>query len=207
MKRKLCFNFKSVVVAVFAVTVLLFALFAVYMFAFKDNDVYSARDIAVYSTVDDYSTEVIEDSSAPVGVRKKYSWQIGDIDNNESCLMFYIVHSNAEVRFDDELIYSIASDEDTCTGISPSSNWVVIPLYQSDIGKRVTVTVTPVYKSVQNREIVFKIGSRYSVFMQRLKSDLPQIILSSLCIIMGILLIIVQLCFIINKRTSSLSVN
>lgn len=108
--------------------------------------------------------------------------------------MFYIVHSYAEVRLDGELIYRLTAGDNARIGNSPSSNWVVVPLYRSDVGRTVTVTVTPVYKSVQNREMVFKIGSRYAVFMQRLKTDLPQIILSSLCIIMGILLIIVQLC-------------
>lgn len=145
----------------------------------------------------------IEDASAPIGVRKEYSWQIEDTDNGESCLIFYIVHSYVEVHFDDELIYSITADDNTPIGNSTCSNWVVIPLYQSDIGRKVTVTVTPVYKSVQNNEIDFKIGSRYSVFMQRLKTDLPQIVLSTLCIFMGILLIIVQLCFMKNKQTSS----
>lgn len=202
MKQKSRSYFKGITVAAYAITALLFVVFAVYMASSKDNEVYSARHIGTYQTVENYTVQEIKDESAPAGVRKEYSWKIGDIDNNESCLMFYIVHSFAEVRFDGELIYSLTADN-TVIGETPSSNWVVVPLYNSDIGKTATVTVTPVYKSVQNRKIEFKIGSRYAVFMQRLKTDLPQIILSSLCIIMGILLIVVQLCFIANKRTSS----
>ena len=203
MRQKSHFNLKSIAVAAYVATAVLFIAFALYMFVFKDNNVYSARDIASYKTVENYSEEEVEDASAPIGIRKKYSWQIGDIDNNESCLIFYIVHSYAEVRFDDELIYSITASENTRTGNSPSSNWVVVPLYPSDVGRKVTVTVTPVYKGVKNREIVFQIGSRYAVFMHRLKADLPQIILSALCIVMGVLLVIVQMCFVANKRTSS----
>ena len=203
MRQKSHFNLKSIAVAAYVATAVLFIAFALYMFVFKDNNVYSARDIASYKTVENYSEEEVEDASAPIGIRKKYSWQIVDIDNNESCLIFYIVHSYAEVRFDDELIYSITASENARTGNSPSSNWVVVPLYPSDVGRKVTVTVTPVYKGVKNREIVFQIGSRYAVFMHRLKADLPQIILSSLCIVMGVLLVIVQMCFVANKRTSS----
>lgn len=203
MRPKSHFNLKRIAVAAYVATAVLFIAFALYMFVFKDNNVYSARDIASYKTVDNYSEEEVEDASAPIGIRKKYSWQIVDIDNNESCLIFYIVHSYAEVRFDDELIYSITASENTRTGNSPSSNWVVVPLYPSDVGRKVTVTVTPVYKGVKNREIVFQIGSRYAVFMHRLKADLPQIILSALCIVMGVLLVIVQMCFVANKRTSS----
>jgi diguanylate cyclase (GGDEF)-like protein len=203
MRQKSHFNLKRIAVAAYVATAVLFIAFALYMFVFKDNNVYSARDIASYKTVENYSEEEVEDASAPIGIRKKYSWQIVDIDNNESCLIFYIVHSYAEVRFDDELIYSITASENTRTGNSPSSNWVVVPLYPSDVGRKVTVTVTPVYKGVKNREIVFQIGSRYAVFMHRLKADLPQIILSALCIVMGVLLVIVQMCFVANKRTSS----
>ena len=203
MRQQSHFNLKRIAVAAYVATAVLFIAFALYMFVFKDNNVYSARDIASYKTVENYSEEEVEDASAPIGIRKKYSWQIVDIDNNESCLIFYIVHSYAEVRFDDELIYSITASENTRTGNSPSSNWVVVPLYPSDVGRKVTVTVTPVYKGVKNREIVFQIGSRYAVFMHRLKADLPQIILSALCIVMGVLLVIVQMCFVANKRTSS----
>lgn len=203
MRQKSHFNLKRIAVAAYVATAVLFIAFALYMFVFKDNNVYSARDIASYKTVENYSEEEVEDASAPIGIRKKYSWQIVDIDNNESCLIFYIVHSYAEVRFDDELIYSITASKNTRTGNSPSSNWVVVPLYPSDVGRKVTVTVTPVYKGVKDREIVFQIGSRYAVFMHRLKADLPQIILSALCIVMGVLLVIVQMCFVANKRTSS----
>lgn len=203
MRQQSHFNLKRIAVAAYVATAVSFIAFALYMFVFKDNNVYSARDIASYKTVENYSEEEVEDASAPIGIRKKYSWQIVDIDNNESCLIFYIVHSYAEVRFDDELIYSITASENTRTGNSPSSNWVVVPLYPSDVGRKVTVTVTPVYKGVKNREIVFQIGSRYAVFMHRLKADLPQIILSALCIVMGVLLVIVQMCFVANKRTSS----
>ena len=203
MRPKSHFNLKRIAVAAYVATAVSFIAFALYMFVFKDTIVYSARDIASYKTVDNYSEEEVEDASAPIGIRKKYSWQIVDIDNNESCLIFYIVHSYAEVRFDDELIYSITASENARTGNSPSSNWVVVPLYPSDVGRKVTVTVTPVYKGVKDREIVFQIGSRYAVFMHRLKADLPQIILSALCIVMGVLLVIVQMCFVANKRTSS----
>lgn len=203
MKRQHSFDLKRFTVIMFSITALLFVAFSVCAVVFKDNTVYSARNIASYETVDNYSLKEVEDSSAPIGIRKEYRWRIGEIDNNESCLIFYVVHSYADVCLDDELIYSLTSKENTRIGHSPSSNWVVVPLHPSDVGRTVTVTVTPVYENVINRKVDFKIGSRYAVFMQRLAKDLPQIILSCLCILMGILLIIVQLCFIAKKRTSS----
>ena len=203
MKKKSRFNLKSAAVAAYAAAALLFVIFSVYMFAYEENKVYNARDISSYKAVEAYSEKKIDDPSAPIDVRREFSWQIGNIDNNESCLMFYIVHSYAEVRFDGDLMYSLTPGENNSIGLSPSSNWVVVPIYPSDSGRQATVTVTPVYKSVLNRKIEFEIGSRYAVFMHRLKTDLPQIVLSSLCILMGILLVIVQLYFIVKKRTKS----
>ena len=201
MEKQSRFNLKRITVTAFSAVALLFIVFACYMVAFKEKDIYSARNIASYETVENCYLREIEDSTAPIGVRKEYSWKIGDMDNGESCLMFYIVHSLAEVRFDGELIYSLTADN--TVGKSPSSNWVVVPLYDSDIGKEAVVTITPIYKSVKDRDITFKIGSRYAVFMHRLTADLPQILISALCIVMGILIIVVQLCFIAYRRTSS----
>lgn len=55
MNQKSRFNLKTITVAVFVTVVILFIAFAVYMIAFKNNNVYSARDIASYKTVENYS--------------------------------------------------------------------------------------------------------------------------------------------------------
>ncbi|MDD6095714.1 MAG: diguanylate cyclase [Clostridia bacterium] len=187
----------------YAALCVLFIAFAVYMLAFENIRVFSARETAPVQKVENYTKTELEDSSAPMGVRREYSWTLENTDTNEACLVFYLVHSYADVRFDGELVYSLAPDENNRIGSSPSSNWVVIPVYPSDEGRQVTVTVTPVYKSVLNREIEFKVGPEYSVFMQQLNADLPQLLLTVLCVILGLVFIAVQLYFIFTKNTSS----
>lgn len=201
MKHK--FGIQAVTFTAYAAVLALFLLFFAYMYFFENNQVYSSRNISTYSTIEDYSVEEIKDSSAPVGIRKEYSFKIGGVDYDTGCLAFYLVHHYAEVRLGGELVYSLSPNENNLIGKSPSSNWVIIPIYTSDSGKEVKVTVTPVYKSVINRKIEFKTGSRYSIFMERFKHDLPQIILSVLCIFMGILIIGFQLYLIFKKKTSS----
>ena len=100
MEKKSRVNLKKITVTAFSFVTLLFIVFACYMVALKKNDVYTARHIASYETVENCSVREIEDSSAPIGIRKEYRFVIGDMHNGESCLMFYIVHSFAEVRFD-----------------------------------------------------------------------------------------------------------
>ena len=197
------FNLHSVVDIAYAVVAFLFFAFIVYMFCFESNEVYRARGESAYRTVENYSEKKIDDPTAPIGVRKEYKWTLGEIENNENSLIFYTVHTYAEVRFDNELMYSLTPGKNNRIGGSPSSNWVVIPVYPSDSGRVVTVTLTPAYRSVLNRDITFQIGSRYSVFMNQLKADLPQIALSLLCILMGFVLIIMQLYHIVRRITGS----
>lgn len=205
MKQKLRNNCKNITFTAYVVVSLLALIFSLYIFTSKENEVYSARVVSAPEAVEGYETEEIKDINAPAGVRKEYSWKIGDISNNESSLMFYVVHSYVEVYFDDELMYSLSAGDNKHTGASTSSNWVVVPLYQSDSGRTVTVNVTPVYKSSINRKIEFVIGSKYDVFMNRLKTDAPKIALSALCILMGLVIMIEEIYHIIRKRTSSWS--
>ena len=53
----------------------------------------------------------------------------------------------------------IHPDENNKISLSVSSNWVTVPIYREDSGKQVRVIVTPVYKSVTDRNITFNIGS------------------------------------------------
>lgn len=83
MKQKSQFNLKSITLAAYFATTLLFVAFTVYMTAFKNNTVYSDRNIASYETVNNYTEQEIKDESAPIGVRKEYRFEIGNMDNSK----------------------------------------------------------------------------------------------------------------------------
>lgn len=193
---------KRITVAVYALVCALFVLLSVYMAVFEKNEIYRIRSRFAYTTVTQYTQEDAEDPAAPAGIRHVYTFTLGEIDSEEPSLIFYVVHCAAEVRFDGELMYRLSVPQDARIGISTSSNWVAVPLRPEDSGRTVTVSLTPAYKNVPSRKMEFFIGSKYEVFMHQLKSDLPQIILSLLCITMGILLIAVQLYLIIRKRAT-----
>ena len=199
MQKKTKLRFSA---AMYGVLVVLFMAFCVYMLVAEHNEIYTVRSEASYMTVTDAQVTEIKDTSAPIGVRKQYSFTVDNSNIGDASLIFYTVHQFAEVQIGGETVYSLTSGNNGI-GVSPSSNWTVIPLYPSDSGQQVTVTVTPVYKSVMNREVEFAMGSKYAFFAERLRTDLPQIGLSALCILMGILLITVQLIMIWGKKTSS----
>lgn len=195
-------NLKSVMLALYAAVCILFVVLTVYMCAFEKSDIYSAREYPSFTEFRDYSVNEIKASDAPQGIKKVYSWENGEINSGENCLIFYLVHSYVDVKIGDSTVYSLAHGKNNVVGKSPSSNWIVVPLSPLDSFKEVTVTVTPVFKSVTDREISFKIGTRYAVFVNQLKSDLPQIIISSLCILIGIVMIIAQMYLVVKKRTT-----
>lgn len=187
----------------YAVVAIAFLLFFLYIALFEDVSVYKARSTRACTTIENYTEKKIEDSTAPAGIRKEYRFTLGNTDTSENSLGFYLVHSYAEVYFDDELMYQLVPDEKNYFYKDISSNWVIIPVYPEDTGKEVRVIVTPVYKSVVNRSIQFHLGSQLMIYLEQLKADFPQLLLSGVCILCGILITIVQLLLIISGRSRS----
>ena len=192
-----------IVTVTYTVVLLLLICFAIYMSCAEHSMVYQAREIEQCEILEDYTVTTVEDSSAPVGIRKEYRLKLSNITATKDYLAFYIVHHYADVYFDGELVYSLTADENNRIGASPSSNWVFIPLDKTDNGRDVLITTTPVYKSVVNRKIEFMLGARSDIVLKRLKLDAPQIILSVLCILIGIALMIFQPITILRKRANS----
>lgn len=191
---------RTAAICCFLVTAALFLLFFLYMGISENISVESARSDASFYTLSDYTYEEIEDPSAPIGIRREYRWTWDEIGEGGSTLAFYLVHHNAEVYFGDELMYRLASRDSDTIGLSPSSNWVIIPVYSSDSGKEVRVVVTPVYESVRHRAIDFQIGSFHSIYLAQLKHDLPQLILAVSCLLLGAVVTLVQFVLIHRRK-------
>ncbi|MCR4690771.1 MAG: diguanylate cyclase [Lachnospiraceae bacterium] len=138
-------------------------------------------------------SEIVVDPSAPIGVKKQYFLypQKGDTENAHLC--FYVVHSYAQVYVGNELIYSMKASEKNRFLHSPGCKWVMVPLRREDAGKKITVVVMPVYKAVLDRGNTFYIGSQMEVYTNRLKVDLPQILVGLFTIVIGLVLSAVTL--------------
>ncbi len=196
-------SLKKTAYAAYAVAAVLFVIFSVYMLCFEKTVTFSSRGEPSFEEIKDFTKTEISAPDAPIGIKKEYRFKTDKISSGDTSLMFYVVHSYIDVKLDDTLLYSTSAGKSNRIGSTPSSYWVVIPVSQLDKDKTVTVTVTPVFKSAENRKISFMIGSSYALFMKQLKADLPQLVLSSLCIVMGALIITVQLYLIFKKRTAA----
>ena len=127
----------------------------------------------------------IEKADTPLGVTEVYTFTISDTLTMDTHLAFYTVHQYADVYLDGQPIYSLGpSPEQTVKTIG--SNWSFLPIYREDVGKEIRVEITPVYESIRNRKVEFLLGSRLKIYTNRLKQDLPQLALSVLSILVGI---------------------
>ena len=72
MKKRLKLKFMP---TAFAVLTVLFVAFCTYMLAAEHNEVHAVRGESSYQTITASLTE-IEDPSAPVGIRKQYSFTV-----------------------------------------------------------------------------------------------------------------------------------
>lgn len=141
-----------------------------------------------FTVIKDDTCVEIEREDAPIGVIKEYRFTMDETLERDTTLAFYTVHQYVEIYIDGELVYSLKP-----SGISfiktIGSNWTILPLYREDAGKEIRVDIIPVYESFRNREVEFLIGSRLSIFMNRLYQDVPQLFLSTMAIFVGILFI------------------
>lgn len=171
----------------------IFIIFLIGMATFQNIDVYEVRTEPKNNIVQSPQMTEVVDENTPLGVKKQYKWKLGDLERWESSLTFYIVHQYVEVYFDGELMYSLDLKKENKVGQTPGNNWVMIPLFPEDEGTEVCVNIIPVYEQVLNRQPEFFVGSKFNVYRNQFKLDLPQILLSLIAIAVGILFVTISI--------------
>lgn len=190
-------------VALFGCAALLFFLFCLYVNHSERIDVFHSRESRSYTAVDTYTREQIRDEAAPVGVRNVYRWTQQLRSKNDTCLTILTVHQALAVYFDDVLVYSMEPSPENRIAGSSGTCWNTIPLYPSDDGVEVTVVVSPLFDSVKDYGAELWCGSQYSILFGQLSKELPQLLISVLCMVLGAFIILVQLYFFVTANTRS----
>ena len=191
-------------VGLFTLTLVLFFSFFAYMTARERVSVFHLEQTHTYSTLADLNKSLLHDDTAPAGVVKVYQGILDPELSQESCLCIYIPHHNIQVHFDDVLVYSLAGSESNRIGKNVSSNWCSIHVGQTHAGKSVTITLTPLFDAAISKEPEFLLGSHYAIAMDVFIGELPILILSALCVLMGLFVVIVSLYFCFVPKTFTL---
>ena len=198
MKPK--FKVRRAAIGLYVTVTVLFCIFFVYMALFENVHVVRSQDAHTYTTITDYTMEQVDDAAVPAGVKKVYRWTLDAEHADENCLCFYVSHHYVDVLADGELVYSLRSGEANRIGRSVSSNWCSVYLDSEYAGKEVTVILTPLFDSVVDNNVEFLIGSHYAIFLSLLTRDLPLLFLSTLCILLGIFIMAVQMYFVFHAK-------
>ena len=190
-------------VFLFTLTLILFFAFFGYMTAQERVSVYHLEQTHSYSTLTDLTSSLLPDDTAPAGVVKVYEGILDPELSQESCLCFNIAHHNIAVYFDDVLVYSLKGAEGNRIGANVSSNWCSVHVGQTHAGKSVRILLTPLFEAAVSKEPAFLLGSHYAIAMDVVQSELPLMVLSSLCILLGLFVVAVSLYFSFLLRSGS----
>lgn len=166
-------------------------VFLVVLYAADNIEVSQSRNDSRFVVLKGYICSEVEDADTPIGVKKEYTFTLGETLDNDTYLAFYTVHQYVDVYLDGQKIYSLKPSETNRISKTVGSKWVMIPLYREDVGKEVRVEITPVYENFRDREVEFLIGSSLAVYSQRLFKDLPQLILGMMAVFVGVIFICV----------------
>ena len=173
--------------ALFFVTILLFFAFFLYMGTSEQVSVYRSEETRGYRVITDPQTELVPDDTAPIGVRKVYRWVLEPEQVKGSSLLFNISHHEISVFFDDELVYRLTGAEGNRIGSNVSNNWCFVYAGPERTGQTVTVILTPLLEAAMEKQPEFLFGSHWSVMQSVVRGELPVLILSALCILLGLL--------------------
>ncbi len=193
----------EIAVFLFSITVAAFLAFFLYMATSEEVTVFRAEQTRGYGTVTDIQTELVSDSAAPLGLRKVYRWVLEPEQVQGSSLLFNIAHHHIEVYFDDVLAYRLIGSETNRIGRNVSSNWCFVYAGPERTGQTVTVVLTPLFEAAMDKEPQFLFGSHYSVVMDVVVGELSLMILSALCILIGLFVVAVSLYFSIILKAEN----
>lgn len=185
-KSKQTISLSSLSVILPAVASVMLFVLLVFLGVTANFEIYQSRMGNGLMAVGEVSSREVENVDAPIGVIKEYTFTIDEGLERDTYLSFYTVHQYAEVYIDGQLVYSMKPSGKLFIR-TIGSNWSMIPLCREDAGKEICVNIIPVYESFRNREVQFLVGSRLSVFLDRLCQDWPQLLLSVVAMITGIM--------------------
>ena len=196
------FREEKIIIKVWLFVILLFISLLVYFQVGEKNQIFNTRKSADNISIENVQKNIDENIDAPLGIVKKYEIELENLSSGENCFAFFIRHQYAKVFIDDELTYLLAAPEGNRIGKTVGSEWVIIPLFPTDAGKKIKVEIMPIYEGVTSWEPEFKLGTHYNIFREIMQEELMLLIISGLCILAGFILISMQLSYYYKHKAN-----
>lgn len=169
----------------------IFALVLLYLFFVENIDIWQKEEVDHSKVVEPVSYEVVIDDNAPKGIREIYYLDLKEELMNDSNLSFYVLHQNAEVYVQNELVYSLKSSENNKFGSTVGSNWAIVPIDNEETDKLVKVVITPIYKNFVGYTPEFTVGMNHETVLNMLITEIPRLFLGGTAIVVGMMFAII----------------
>ena len=193
---------RRIPILLFSFTIVLFLSFFIYI-GNENVTVDRAGSMLGYGNFSDFNIELISDETAPAGVRKIYKGILPYDLTEEDHLFFNIAHHNIEIYFDGEPVYSLTGSEDNRIAGNVGSNWCNVHIGHHRAGQEITVILTPLFEAAICKNPEFLLGAPYAVATDVILGELPLLILSSICFLIGIFVAAVFLYFRLMEKTEN----
>ena len=114
----------------------------------------NTREDNGYTQLRPYTTRVVKDSGAPIGISKVFQFKVPAIGKGTKTLAFYCHHQDVVIYKGDKVIYQRRVYRGNPFGRTSGQGWNNLTLYSEDSGKDLTVVISPEYSTVQDLSLI-----------------------------------------------------
>lgn len=193
-------KFHKIIVRSYYVVGFCMLMLLIYLGYCQKDDVFEKREAQGYEILTNVQYSEEKDDTAASGIRKEYTLELEGVKENNRCVAFYLVHHYVQVYVGEELVYSVMPQEGTRSETA-GCRWVVIPVDSQDAGKIMRIETYPAYDDVSGRTTEFMEGSRYSIVLDVIENDFPEIALSIFAVLIGIAFVIIGVFCTFRRKT------
>lgn len=135
------------------------------------------------------SREEITDSKSPTGTAVRYRLTVTNPFFHDTYLAFYTTHQSVRVFMDGNCVFSLEPSGNLLNIKTPGCNWTMIPIARGNAEREIIVETVPVYACVRSKAPTFLCGSERALVTSQLLSDLPQLVISIVTVMTGLIIL------------------
>lgn len=139
--------------------------------------------------LDDFALETREIADH-AGWEKRYTLRLPAVAGWGEELFAYLPHQYAQVWLGGEPTAASEEPDARHLGHSPGCYWLVLPVTEADSGAELTIVTQPCYRALADRDPRVLLASWDAVQGRLLGECLPEMLMSTICVVSGLLLVI-----------------
>ncbi len=180
-------NVNNTIFILYAVVVAAFTLLLLYIAFNIQDEIYNYQKNPTYTILKANECTTISDDSAPLGVKNQCTLELEHRKQEQSVLMFYVIHQSVEVYHKGELLYSLKPDSSHTSYKTPGNNWIIVPIF--DEHTNLQIIFTPAYETSIDMYPEFYYGNEHAIRMKIMGNSILTFMVSILAIIVGLIFI------------------